>query len=106
MKSESGGIVGAAGSVINWVLAGVQVDEILRYVNIALATITSIVTLAFLIWRWWKAASADGKIDKDEIEELGGIVKGGVDEIKENADNIKKGKEKQDGPEKTTRRDR
>ena len=87
MKSTNDTALGWIGSGINAILAGIQVDEVLRYINISLAIVTTIVTLAYTLYKWYKRAKADGKITADEIREGIGYVKDGVDEIKQIADN-------------------
>lgn len=51
-------------------LTATQVDTVLKWVSLALTILTTLVTLAFTIYKWWKKAKEDGKIDKEEIDEF------------------------------------
>ena len=69
-----------------YVLTAVQTNEVLQIVELVLSILTTLFILGVNIYSWWKKASADGKIDKEEIEELQQIVNDG----KENLENKKK----------------
>lgn len=71
--------VGIGGTALETVLAVSQTNEILQTIQIILAIITFLVTIGYTIWKWYKNAKKDGKITKDEVEDL-------VDEIKEEVD--------------------
>jgi len=73
MKDSAKGLTGTA---LTWLLTIEQTNEIFELVQIILATIVSAVTLAYIIYKWYKRATdknSDGgnKITKDEIEDLG-----------------------------------
>ena len=65
------------GTGTTWVLTALQTQKILQYVNLILAILTTLVTLGYTIYKWWKKATEDGKITEEEIDEL-------KEEIKEN----------------------
>ena len=69
-----------------YVLTAVQTNEILQIVELVLSILTTLFILGINIYTWWKKASADGKIDKEELEELHHIV----NKEKENLENKKK----------------
>lgn len=85
---------GFIGSGIEFVLAAIQADEVFQIITFVLGILTSAVTLAFTLYKWYKAASADGKITKDEVEEGLDIVKHGIEEIGKKADNKKSEEDK------------
>ena len=68
----------------------VQFDEVLKWIQLGLALICSIVLLAYRIWKWHKDASKDGKIDKEEVDKLVETIKDGAEEIKSDIDKFKK----------------
>lgn len=61
---------GGAGTAIETVLAVSQTNEVLRAIQIVLSIVTFLVTLAYTIWKWYKNAKRDGKITKDEVDDL------------------------------------
>ena len=67
MKEEA---VGITGSGISWILTAIQNDTILSYINTISAILASLVTIAYIVWKWYKKASKDGKITIDEVDEL------------------------------------
>ena len=71
--------VGIGGTALETVLAVSQTNEILQTIQIILAIITFLVTIGYTIWKWYKNAKKDGKITKDEVEDL-------VDQIKDEVD--------------------
>ena len=71
--------VGIGGTALESVLAVAQTNEILQTIQIILAIITFLVTIGYTIWKWYKNAKKDGKITKDEVEDL-------VDDIKKEVD--------------------
>ena len=54
-------------------LSAVELKDLISWV---LSIIAAVVTIAFTIWVWYKKAKADGKITKDEVDEL-------VDQLKD-----------------------
>lgn len=92
--------VSAVSSSVCTMLAGLQVDEMLRYVNLALAVLSAIVAITFTIWKWWHESKKDGKITPDEVNDVLNDVTNIIDETKESigkiADDNKKKKEKKD----------
>ena len=92
--------VSAVSSSVCTMLAGLQADEILRYVNLALAVLSAVVAIAFTIWKWWHEAKKDGKITANEVDDVLDEVTDIIDETKESigkiADDDKKKKEKKD----------
>ena len=70
-------------NAVQYVLAVLQTNEVFQIIEFVLSIIVSIVLLIYRIWKWWKDASKDGKITKEEIEDGINIVVGGVEEIKD-----------------------
>lgn len=72
MKDEA---IGGTGSILSWVLTITQTNEIFALIQIIASTIVSIITIGYILYKWYKKASEDGKITKDEVEELGNELK-------------------------------
>lgn len=75
---------------IEWVCCGVgavftvvQTQEIFQIISLVLTCIATLVAIGFTIYKWYKVAKADGKVDAKEVEELVDIIKDGADDIKE-----------------------
>lgn len=73
-------------SIIGIVLGAdvAQTKEILGIILIILNIIIVIVTTTLKVIDWYKRAKADGKITKDEIEEVTHIVNDGIEDINKN----------------------
>lgn len=62
---------------ISWILSAVsalittvQENPTMQWVMTAFAILSSIVSLAYTIYKWWKKAKADGKVSADEVGDL------------------------------------
>lgn len=88
-RVDNNEITGYAGSGVIAILSALQVDEALKWVNLILAIVTALTTLAFTIWKWYKVAKADGKITIDEIGDLAEKMKTEADKIAEDVNNLK-----------------
>lgn len=89
-------IATAGGNAFTYILASIQNNQIMQTIELILAIITSVVILAYRIWKWWKEAKKDGKITKEEIKDGVDIIMGGINDIKD-----KKKGEKKDEDNKT-----
>ena len=85
---ETNEIMSACGNAGLYVLTAVQDNPVFQTITLILSIITSIVLLAYRIWKWWKEAKKDGKITKEEIKDGIDIVASGVKDI---VDKTKKG---------------
>ena len=74
------------GNGIMYCCSMAQVEQVLRIASFALSVLISIIIIISRVIDWWKKAKADGKITKDEIDELGHIVGDGIKDIKEQVD--------------------
>lgn len=74
-------MVGYGGSIFGAVMTTIQANEILQIIQAILTVIGLLVTIAYTVWKWYRKAKADGKIDEEE-----------VDELAEDLKNIKEGK--------------
>ena len=63
-------------------LAGVQVEELFKWVQLGLGIMATLLSIAFSLWQWWKKAKQDGKITEEEFKEGVEIIEHGSDEIK------------------------
>lgn len=77
---ETNDIVTISGNAGTYILAALQQNEILQYIEFGLSALVSLIIIAFKIWKWWKEAKKDGKITQDELSDLQEIVKKGEDD--------------------------
>ena len=84
---------------LNWlgcgfgtVLTAVQTNQIFQTISLILTCIATALTIAYTVWKWWKKASADGKIDEEEVKDLIDIVEDSKEKI-ENIGDKKNGKD-------------
>ena len=78
--TETAMIFGADATAV--VFTAIQPDDILRWISLTLTIVATIISIGLSVWRWWKAAKKDGKIDEDEIEELQDIFESAHKETK------------------------
>ena len=90
-KEVAGAISGTALSAIG---TGMQTSEVLQIISLVLTIIGSLITIAMAVMNWWKKASADGKITKEELDEGLNIAKEGKDALSELIEKEKEGKGK------------
>lgn len=79
-KEVIGGIIGTSVSATG---TAIQTNEILQTISIVLTIVGTLITITMAIVNWWKNAKKDGKIDEDEINEGLGIIKDGIEQIKD-----------------------
>lgn len=72
-----------------YVMMALQGDQVLKYIELGLSILTTLIILGFNIWSWYKRASADGKITEDEIKEGKDIIKKGAKDIQDNVNKNK-----------------
>lgn len=72
------------GSVFGTILTAIQSDQIFQYISLALTILSTLIAISYTIWKWWRKAKEDGKIDEEEVKDL-------VDQID---DIVKKGEDK------------
>lgn len=63
-----------AGNGLTYLLASIQQNEILQIIEFVMSAILTVFILAYRVWHWYREAKKDGKITKDEIDELGSII--------------------------------
>ena len=73
-------IIALTGNTISWTLTATQTKEVFEIVQIIASVIVSILTIAYILWKWYKKAKEDGKITADEVADLVDNIK---DEFKE-----------------------
>ena len=86
---------------LDWVGCGiataltvVQTNEIFQTISLILTIIATILTIAFNLYRWYKKAMKDGKIDEEEIDELINILKDDKEGIDDKIEELSKMKDK------------
>lgn len=72
------------------ITTALQSDEIFSYVSLLLTILSIVVSLAFTIYRWYKVATTDGRIDNEEIDELMKYINEDVNEINDAVNNFDK----------------
>ena len=89
-------VASASGTGLAAVGTALQTDQVMMYISLVITIaggiitlITGIVGLIARIKAWHKKAKADGVITEDEFDELGQIIKDGVNDGKQTIDDIK-----------------
>ena len=67
---------------VNVLATASQADAVLRYIQLGLSILSTLVILTYNIYRWWIKSKQDGKITPDEIKEGFDIIQNGVEDIK------------------------
>lgn len=80
---EKNEIVSTAFNGLSYLSAFMQDNEVLQIIGFVLSILTSLILIAYRIWKWWKEASADGKIDNEEKSTLLNILVDGAEELKD-----------------------
>ena len=86
MKAKN--ILEITGNAVMYALTFIQTKEVFEIISLILSILISIVILITNVIVWFKKANADGKITKEETEELVEIVKDGTEKIKDKADKL------------------
>lgn len=90
MNSNGKELICVGGNIFTYILTAMQTSEVFQVISLVLSIVTSVVILLYRVWRWYKEAKKDGKIDEGELDQLVDIVKEGKEDIEEKA---KQGKE-------------
>lgn len=95
MRNTTEFIASASGTGIAAVGTALQTDQVMMYISLVITIaggiitlITGIVGLIARIKAWHKKAMEDGKITKEEVEELSGIIKDGINDGKQTIGDI------------------
>lgn len=84
---------GTLGTFLSAVGVGLSVPGITQILSLIATIIGLIITLVsgviIPMWKWYRKAKADGKIDPEEVEEAVDIVKKGLDDVKNDVDKLK-----------------
>ena len=76
-----------SGTIFGTIFTALQTNEVFQYISLGITILSSLLAIAFTIYKWWKKANEDGKITPEEIEELGNDLK----------DTLEKGDKEKDG---------
>ena len=76
------------GNASMYVLTVVQTKEIFQIISLVLSILISLIIIVSKVIEWFKKANADGKITKEELNEITNNVKEDVNDIKDNVEEI------------------
>lgn len=68
LTMETSVVIGADATAA--VFTAIQPNEILQWISLVLTIIATAISIVLSVWRWWKSAKKDGKIDEKELKDL------------------------------------
>ena len=68
MKFKDG--ISWTGTAFGTILTAIQTNEVFQYISLGLTILSTLVAIAYTIYKWWKKANEDGKITKEEVDDL------------------------------------
>lgn len=74
-------LISWAGSALTLITASLSQD-VTQMILLIVGILSSLVSLAYTLWKWYRKAKADGKISEDEIDEAMDIVNDHVNKDK------------------------
>ena len=78
-------------NAIQYMAVALQDNPVLQGVQLGLSILTSIVLIAYRLWKWHNEATKDGKITKDEVEEGFKIINDGLKDVNDKVNGKDKG---------------
>lgn len=81
MKNNN--IFAVIGNSFTYILTVLQANEIFQIVELVLSIIISLLIIISKICNWWKEANQDGKITKEEIQQIGNDIADDVNDLKD-----------------------
>ena len=73
-------------NVFQYLASTLQENPILKWVQLGLSILTSVILIGYRLWKWYREAKKDGKIDDKEIDEGLDILSDGLEDIKNSLD--------------------
>lgn len=86
-------------NIVSWIGSGitlvtaVMASDVAQLILLIVGVVSACVSLAYNIYCWVIKAKADGKIDKEEVDELVDIIGKGADDITDAVNDNKGGKD-------------
>lgn len=84
------------GDGIGVLFTAIQTEQVFKIISLVITIISITVSLAYTLYRWYKDAKKDGKIDAEEIKEAGKEIFNSANKISEAIKSSKDSKEKED----------
>ena len=82
-----GNALSGVGNGFMYLITLLSTNEVFQWIELGLSILISVVILGYNLWRWWKEASKDGKITKEEIQQGLEIMGEGLEDIKKKEEN-------------------
>ena len=79
MKNE---IVNYSATALSWWLMAVQIDDVIRYINLGLSIFLTCLSIGVSIYNIVKGVRETGKIDKNEVNSIVEHVNGFTEQMK------------------------
>lgn len=73
-------------NVFQYLATTLQESPILKWVQLGLSILTSVILIGYRLWKWYREAKKDGKIDDKEIDEGFEILSDGLEDINNSLD--------------------
>ena len=83
-------------NAFQYLATALQDNPVLKWVQLGLSILTSVILIGYRLWKWYREAKKDGKIDDKEIDEGFEILNDGLEDINNSLD----GKDGKDGDKK------
>jgi uncharacterized membrane protein YukC len=71
---------------LQYLATALQDNPALKWVQLGLSILTSVILIGYRLWKWWREAKKDGKIDDKEIEDGLDILSDGLEDINDSLD--------------------
>ena len=68
-------------NILSWVTSGITLvtasaaQDLTQLILLIIGVLSSAVSLAYTLWKWYRKAKADGKITEEEVDEAAEIIK-------------------------------
>lgn len=73
-------------NVFQYLATTLQESPVLKWVQLGLSILTSVILIGYRLWKWWREAKKDGKLDDKEIEDGIEILNDGLEDINNSLD--------------------
>ena len=90
MKNE---IVNYSATALSWWLMAIQIDDVIRYINLGLSIFLTCLSIGVSIYNIVKGVRETGKIDKNEVNSIVEHVNGFTEQMKGEKKNEPKGED-------------